>query len=106
MRRRDRILQSAAAAALAVVPAMAWAGADPRLKPQLFNENLSLTNTENGGAGGIFAGPNVGTSATWVTPFFTVNNNSNLAGSWNEMRNWNPQVVPGGGGTATFAAIG
>src|SRR5437879_3134312 len=108
--RRDRILQCAVAAALGVVSPLAYGGADPRLQAQLNVDSPFLANIDFG-AGGMTGinksgSSDLATSATWVTPFNTVNNGTTLAGSWNNVLNWSPQVVPDGGGTATFVSNG
>jgi autotransporter-associated beta strand protein len=105
--RRDRILQSAVTAALALVPPLAQAGMSSKYQPQATpDEALSLYGTGSSVTPGVTS--NVATSATWISPFFHVpeNNGSTIVGSWSFAPAWNPAVVPDGGGTATFGNIG
>src|SRR5438067_1667844 len=103
--RRDRILQSAVTAAIAMVPSMVRADYT-RTTPSIYSEDTTqLRVTDVGSVFGGAVSPLVG-SATWVSPFFT--NNTSLAGSWNNAANWSPAVVPGGaaGNVATFGPVG
>ena len=105
--RRDRIIYCAVAAALGL-PVVAHAGLDPRYAPQVMPDNNLATGGDAYGINAPSGGKvtSVGTSATWVSPFFTVNNQTTVAGSWNNALNWSPQVVPNGGGIATMGNIG
>src|SRR5436190_1522925 len=69
--RRDRVLQSAVAAALALVPPLAGASLPSYLGPQVAPDT-SLSLNGDGSLIQPFASPR--TSGTWVGPFFTVNN--------------------------------
>jgi len=106
--RRDRILYCAAVAALGVIPRLAQANENANLvSQQLANEfgtSIGAGSSSNPYAAqagnGVFA-----TSSAWISPWST-NNGTTIAGSWNTAANWNPAVVPGTGGTATFGDIG
>jgi len=108
--RRDRVLYCAVAAALGI-PFFAQAGTDPRLgTPQAMPDGNAATSL---GSPQGQVGPGAGVMASnvnWVGPFFTINNGTSVVGSWTDVGNWSPQVVPGvgaeAGGTATFGSNG
>src|SRR5436190_16505215 len=104
--RRDRILQSAVAAALALVPPLARGDVNPKYIPGAMSDDTSLSLTGSNGVGGQFASPNA--SGTWFSPFFQspINNGTTVVGSWNLAQNWSPANVPNGGGVATFGPSG
>src|SRR5215470_2178294 len=104
MRRRDRILQSAVVAALAMVPPVVKADLAPTLAPTAQPDgNLAVTNTDGIGAAGLVS---PFTDASWLGPFFTLNNGSTVVGSWNLGSNWSGGATPNAGGVATFTSSG
>jgi len=109
--RRDRILQSAVAAALAMVPPLAHGKINPNtLQPEYQADTSIFNNTGLGtGPSQLMVSPNL-TNAAWQGGFFTTSNQSTVVGSWSVAGDWSPAVVPGvgaeSGGTATLGASG